>query len=463
LKELDELAERGFIICNRSNSRPTYRIPYYVLEALNDNRNFDAGDIKGLDCQELFCQFDDIFDMLSNQEMTIQGATRKVQTLMINNPTLDFCQFVNTFNLDDEDLLLLVFFAHSFANNHDDRITQMDIRPFFKDRHVWKSICYELSRGCHTLMRHNLVEFCNDDGFANRNNFHLTFAAKKAMLSDLGIELKDDEAQRQGLMKYDDIVKKPLYYDENTSLQVNELKSLLSEENYQDIRSRLKERGFRCGFACLFYGAPGTGKTETVLQLARKTGRDIMQVNVTEIRSKWVGDSEKNIKALFDNYRRKARDCKQTPILLFNEADAIISRRKEAVEHSVDKMENTIQNIILQEMEQLEGILIATTNLECNLDSAFERRFLYKLRFERPDAEIRAKIWKSMIKGLRKNDALTLAEHFDLSGGQIENVARKHTINDILFGRKKKLVETLAEYCENERLEPSQLPKIGFN
>ena len=114
-------------------------------------------------------------------------------------------------------------------------------------------------------------------------------------------------------------------------------------------------------------------------------------------------------------------------------------------------------------MEQLQGILIATTNLECNLDSAFERRFLYKLRFERPDTDVRAKIWQSMIKGLRKNDALTLAERYELSGGQIENVARKHTINDILFGRKQKLVDTLAEYCENERLEPSQLPRIGFN
>ena len=295
MKELDVLADRGFIICNRSNNRPTYRVPYYVLEALNDNRNISDGDMKGLDGQELFAQFDDLFDMMSNQELTLRGAVNKVQALLESNPTLDFCQFVNTFNLCDEDLLLLVFFAHAFVNNHDDRVSMMDIRVVFKDRHIAKNIGNQLGRDAHELQKQHLVEFCNDDGFANRNFYHLTLSAKKAMLSDLGIELKDDEVQRQGLMKYEDIVKKPLYYDENTSLQVNELKSLLSEENYQDIRSRLKERGFRCGFACLFYGAPGTGKTETVLQLARKTGRDIMQVNVTEIRSKWVGDSEKNI------------------------------------------------------------------------------------------------------------------------------------------------------------------------
>ena len=463
LKELEVLAERGYIICNRSNCRPTYRIPYYVLEALNDNRNIDSIDIKELDCQELFCQFDDIFDMLNNQEMTIPGAIKKIQILMANNPTLDFCQFVDKLNLGDEDLLLLVYFAHAFVNNHDDRINQMDIKNVFKDRHISKSICNELIRESHILMRHQLVEFCNDEGFANRSYYHLTLSAKKAMLSELGIELKDEESQRHGLTLHEQIVEKPMYYDEKTSLQVNELKNLLSEDNYQGIRSRLKDKGFRCGFACLFYGAPGTGKTETVLQLARQTGRDIMQIDVTEIRSKWVGDSEKNIKAVFDNYRRKVRDCEKTPILLFNEADAIISRRKEAVEHSVDKMENTIQNIILQEMETLDGILIATTNLEQNMDKAFERRFLYKVKFNKPTLEARRHIWLSMIPSLEDDTATLLAQKFDFSGGQIENIARHYTIDSILHGDNVNVKDTLFSHCENEQLDNKNNRRIGFN
>ena len=109
MKDLDMLAERGFIICNRSNSRPTYRIPYYVLEALNDNRNIDNNDIKELDCHELFGHFDDIFEMLGNQEMTLQGAAKKTKALMDSNPTLAFCQFVNSFRLNDNDLMLLIY------------------------------------------------------------------------------------------------------------------------------------------------------------------------------------------------------------------------------------------------------------------------------------------------------------------------------------------------------------------
>ena len=165
-----------------------------------------------------------------------------------------------------------------------------------------------------------------------------------------------------------------MFYVEENQRQVGELQSFFVPENYQKIRQRMEQTGFRTGFACLFYGGPGTGKTETVYQLARQTGRDIMVVDVPQIKSKWVGDSEKNIKALFDRYRELVKKAKQTPILLFNEADAIIGIRQQGAQRAVEKMENSIQNIILQEMEALDGIMIATTNLQQNLDKAFERR-----------------------------------------------------------------------------------------
>lgn len=113
----------------------------------------------------------------------------------------------------------------------------------------------------------------------------------------------------------------------------------------------------------------------------------------------WVGESEKNIKAIFDRYREHVKNSKVAPILLFNEADAVIGKRREGAEKAVDKMENSIQNIILQEMETLDGIMIATTNLEQNMDKAFERRFLYKIKFNKPSVEARMNIWRSMIPG----------------------------------------------------------------
>ena len=128
----------------------------------------------------------------------------------------------------------------------------------------------------------------------------------------------------------------------------------------------------------------------------------------------------------------------------------------------MDKMENSIQNIILQEMEKLDGILIATTNLTQNLDPAFERRFLYKICFERPDASIREKIWHTMLPSLSPAECSALATAYDLSGGQMENVARKFSINAILYGSEKSPMDILHAYCNAERLDNQTHRRIGF-
>ena len=258
-------------------------------------------------------------------------------------------------------------------------------------------------------------------------------------------------------------MEKTLYYNEREQSQVGELFDLLSQDRFNEICSRLEENGMRKGFACLFYGAPGTGKTETVLQLARKTGRDIFQVNFAQLKSCWVGESEKNVKQLFDTYRAIVNKSQVAPILLFNEADAIFGRRMEGVQRAVDKMENAIQNIILQEMETLEGIMIATTNLTSNLDNAFERRFLYKIEFEKPSLKAKTEIWKSMIPELTTSDAETIASEFNFSGGQIENIARKRTIDCILTGKEKTDIETLRRYCQSELIsKDSGTKRVGF-
>ena len=143
--------------------------------------------------------------------------------------------------------------------------------------------------------------------------------------------------------------------------------------------------------------------------------------------------------------------------------DAIIGKRQVGAERAVEKMENSIQNIILQEIEQLDGILIATTNLAENMDKAFERRFLYKIQFEKPDLNCRTQIWQAMIPPLNDADASYLAGKYDFSGGEIENIARHFTIQTILHGKSENMVKSLAEFCESERLEGSRTKrKIGF-
>jgi SpoVK/Ycf46/Vps4 family AAA+-type ATPase len=266
------------------------------------------------------------------------------------------------------------------------------------------------------------------------------------------------------LKSHTTIKEKSLFFNTTEQEQIQRLTSLLSTENLPAIQQRLEEQGMRKGFACLFYGAPGTGKTETVLQIARQTGRDLMQVDIAGLRDKWVGESEKNIKEVFARYRALCNNSEVMPILFFNEADAIINKRSENVEHSVDKMDNAMQNIILQEIEDLDGILIATTNLTSNLDTAFERRFIYKIEFQKPDTDVKTMIWRSMLKNISVDDARQLASQFDFSGGQIENIARKRTVDYILSGKFASLTE-IEDYCRAELLsdKKQRKPIAGFS
>jgi SpoVK/Ycf46/Vps4 family AAA+-type ATPase len=106
--------------------------------------------------------------------------------------------------------------------------------------------------------------------------------------------------------------------------------------------------------------------------------------------------------------------------------------------------------------------MIATTNLAQNMDKAFERRFLYKIKFEKPTLEARMHIWHEMIPTLSEDDTKTLAEKYEFSGGQIENIARHNAINGILYGDKGNTLEGLMSYCDSECLETRQTRKIGF-
>jgi SpoVK/Ycf46/Vps4 family AAA+-type ATPase len=285
--------------------------------------------------------------------------------------------------------------------------------------------------------------------------------AKNELLADLNLKKKN--AGGKNIVKAKSIIPKNLTYNEHETRQIKELTSLLHKDKFAAIQQRLSENGMRKGFACLFYGPPGTGKTETVYQIARETGRDIMAVDISETKSMWFGESEKRIKQLFDRYRGMVKTSDHAPILLFNEADAIIGKRMEFGENAraVEQTENAIQNIILQEMENLEGILIATTNLTKNMDRAFERRFLYKIEFSRPTPEVRTLIWQSILPSLSAGDAHTLASRYDFSGGQIENIARKRTVDSIISGADTS-IDKLKLLCDEELLEKDSVTKIGF-
>ena len=216
------------------------------------------------------------------------------------------------------------------------------------------------------------------------------------------------------------------------------------------------------GLNSLLYGTPGTGKTELVQQLARKTGRDIFIVDMSQVRDKYVGESEHNLARIFTTYRSYVARMRKTPILFCNECDAIFGSRLERTSGSVDKMENALQNILLEQMEKLQGIMICTTNLTSALDKAFERRFLLKLQLPKPNNEARKHIWATMLPGLSEEQTTILANRFDFSGGQIQNVTRKQIINSIFTGKDEMDFTRILNDCSTETMDRTNGHSIGF-
>lgn len=461
MNDIDVLEKKELVRCNRSCKIISYRVPFEVIKAFKKNEKYLPRDCSGLSCMELFGELENIFEMRNDNELTYGGVKEKIKNLFECNKQLLYVQKVLSYNLGEDDEMLLILFSHLFVNNNDNNIRFNDI-SFLYDKWWWNHTKSELNRGDHVLLEKKMIEYNNSDGFVDRESFRMSDTAKRELFVELNLASLNQKSKWNDVVKCEDITPKTLFYDEKISSQVNELGKLLDAEQYNKIRTRMKDTGFRCAFTCLLYGAPGTGKTETVLQLARQTGRDIMQVNISQIKSCWVGESEKNIKQVFDNYKAKVKESTITPILLFNEADAIINKRQEGAERAVDKMENSIQNIILQEMESLDGILIATTNLAQNMDKAFERRFLYKIKFEKPTIEARISMWHEMIPSLNEEQCHTLASKYDFSGGQIENIARHFTIGNILHGEPENVIEVILSYCDSEQLETKETIKVGF-
>jgi len=228
----------------------------------------------------------------------------------------------------------------------------------------------------------------------------------------------------------------------------------------------IKEKKKGIDARIIFYGAAGTGKTITALALAKSLKKQVLSFDCSKILSMYVGESEKNVRKIFDEYKELSIKTKTEPVLLLNEADQFLSNRVSGQISGSDKMHNQMQNIFLEQIERFDGILVATTNLLDSIDKAFSRRFNYKIEFLKPEKNQRKTLWEKL---LPKN--LPLEDSFDidklakskLTGGQIEmivkNTAYKLAIEDEPVFKTNDFLEEIAKE------EKSQFDKdktVGF-
>lgn len=215
----------------------------------------------------------------------------------------------------------------------------------------------------------------------------------------------------------------------------------------------------------IFYGPAGTGKTMSALAMAKSMKKSVLSFDCSKILSKWVGESEQNVRKIFDTYKNIVQTCKQSPILLLNEADQFLSTRVDGSSGS-DKMHNQMQNIFLEQIERFSGVIIATTNFLESLDSAFSRRFDYKIEFQKPDFKDRLKIWEKFLpkKALFEKDFdINILSNYELSGAQIlmvvKNTALKVAVSKDGVFKMQDLIESIQKEL-NSSFDKSKI--VGF-
>jgi len=226
----------------------------------------------------------------------------------------------------------------------------------------------------------------------------------------------------------------------------------LLKQTDKKVLQRLKKWGIRSSgeiqTKIIFYGPPGTGKTLTAYSIANELNKPLLSLDSSKILSMYVGESEKNVRRMFDEYYEISEKLKNKPVLLLNEADQFLSTRTTASFSSADKMHNQMQNIFLEQLEKFDGILIATTNLLETIDTAFSRRFDIKVEFKKPSFKERIKLWDMK---LPKNaefednfDIKTLAK-YELTPAQIELVVKNTALK---VAMRKKAVFYMKDFIE---------------
>lgn len=397
---------------------------------------------------------------------TIKKTGFRLSRSMEFDVALEYLQ--KLLHLDESTTIVFSFFFYMYYDNNERAITLSQISNF--------SGCSPLVTLLFVPEYNTLKELGFIEVVALPANENTSYGEFFKIPSDVERFICSDgkESRLGGLSNHKDsklvfpdkIRERELFYSTKVAEQVDKLASSLQEENLSGIQKRLAEHKMPVGISAILYGESGTGKTETVYQIARKSGRPVFHVNIGDILSEWHNATEKKLGELFVQYQKMVEQCRSQkepiPICLFNEADVIFGRRLNPPRQAVEISENRTQNILLEQMERMEGILIATTNMEGNLDDAFSRRFLFKIKLEKPDLQVQKKIWRDKLNWLSDESAHKLAHSYQFSGGEIDNIAKKAIMEEILRG-KPATIGDLEEYCKVEKLGKSGSTRpVGF-
>ncbi|QOW09766.1 AAA family ATPase [Kaistella flava (ex Peng et al. 2021)] len=468
-ESIETLYSRNLLMNKNSRKKQisTYELSQNLINSISKNEVLKYSKIaestEPKNFVDILEEFDKMSDQLGDQLISHLDFREYVSTICDENIEMPMFREIKNYQLEVfETYFLLDTIWDAIKNGDNDFNTNviMTVDDYFAHKSQALKHVKKVANKETKLSKLDLIDISKED-FFSKHNAKVSKKVTDFLREHENVIIDEVSKEYSKLIKTEDIPEKKLFFNTDETAQLNQISAILSEDKFNEMQQRLKDKSMPIGVTAIFHGVPGTGKTESVYQLAKQTGRKIYKVDISSTKSMWFGESQKLVKKIFTQYNEMKLTEDLCPILLFNEADAVIGKRKSAGSSNVADTENAIQNIILEEMEKFNGILFATTNLVENMDAAFERRFLFKVKFEQPSLENAAKIWCEKFPFLSDKESIVLAETFNFSGGEMENIARKSAMQEILTGEKL-LFEEIKNLCKNEKWSGEEKGKIGF-
>ncbi len=414
----------------------------------------------------------EMHELQANEYLKAFEYKAKIDTKMkLTDEVFPFIDLCDEYNLDDREQVILMYLVKCDMDG-DNTDTDEVIKLISSNNHEMYQNREYLSAESK-LVENGLVEI-TDNVFFRTSGSDIRVSPDVTRRIILKTPLNDDERMNQ-ILKGNDIFtlltpqqtfKDLILHSElkrtiqtGISQYNNNTDQILRDWGLFDLRMYLPsgyKKKIEPGLLMLFHGLPGTGKTFAAGAIANLLGKKLLITDISRIHSKWVGDSEKNVKRLFTTYEKVVRRASNPPILLLNEADQFLTRRLDVTDDAVDVMYNALQNLFLEAFEQLRGILIATTNLQSNLDQAFSRRFHLKLEFPLPGISERKALWRlhlpDTIPGAEKINISKLANEYQLTGGQIQIIVKNAATEAATRPTKGRLLleVDIEKYCQLE-------------
>ena len=355
--DLELLIQRGFIKQKKEDRtdnlfNSSFVVNQKLLDMLFRNEEIQFGILFGNGYS--FVQFSGHMYRVNNRKLLSHLSREDVLNEIVEqenkNENLTQIQTMKSLDLDVKNRLVMYYLIHKYKDANENAVSAYTVGFDILGPTKVISFIHKLKNRNTQMQVQGLVELVGD------NELQLTDKAKELLLNAAANTI-DEESQSEVstthyLIKHESISERRLYFNSDLQRDLNILQTLLQKDNFIEYQNEMKNRGNSGGISILLYGLSGTGKSSIINQLSKQTKRNIFQVDLSQVRSKWYSESEKNISQIFKSYEALSKKSEVTPILVFNECDALLGKRNTDIGDRHDFTEATITNVLLEMFEK---------------------------------------------------------------------------------------------------------------